>query len=127
FQDYLFIKDELDTLHKEHKVDRLVHGNANGPDKLSGRWAEENDIDVNIFNANWTYFGNGAGHIRNEEMAKFVAQYHPKHRYAIIFWDGKSPGTKGMINLVKRYKINHKIIRIDYDGYVDNVIERTKF
>lgn len=43
-----------------------------------------------------------AGHARNEEMAKYADA-------AIIFWDGKSAGTKNMISLAKKYNLKLRI------------------
>ena len=46
-----------------------------------------------------------AGLHRNELMAKEADA-------CIVFWDGKSTGTKNMIDLAKKYKLKLKIINI---------------
>ena len=46
-----------------------------------------------------------AGIYRNETMAKEADA-------CIVFWDGKSTGTKNMINLAKKYKLKLRVINI---------------
>jgi hypothetical protein len=47
-----------------------------------------------------------AGPIRNGEMAKYADAL-------IVFWDGKSRGTKNMIDLAERYGLKVRVVRID--------------
>lgn len=50
-------------------------------------------------------------HVRNREMVEELVRRRPC--YALGIWDGKSPGTKGMIALCQRYKVDHlKVIRV---------------
>jgi hypothetical protein len=51
----------------------------------------------------WDIFGKSAGYKRNEEMAKVADA-------CVIFWDGKSKGTKHMIDIAKKYKLKLRII-----------------
>lgn len=81
----------------------IVSGEADGADKLGERFADEFNLRVHRFPANWTKFGNGAGHIRNGEMAKFSDA-------CITFWDGKSNGTASMIKLARKHGLELKII-----------------
>ena len=46
-----------------------------------------------------------AGLHRNELMAKEADA-------CIVFWDGKSTGTKNMIDLAKKYKLKLRVINI---------------
>ena len=46
-----------------------------------------------------------AGIYRNETMAKEADA-------CIVFWDGKSTGTKSMIDLAKKYKLKLRVINI---------------
>jgi hypothetical protein len=70
----------------------VVSGTARGADRLGERWAEERDIPVKRFPAEWNKYGRSAGPKRNEQMA-----YYATH--LIAFWDGQSRGTKSMIDL----------------------------
>ncbi len=106
FKDYQLLKQKLDLLLaeklKSHKL-FIVSGNALGADKLGEKYASENDIPIKHFPANWTLHGNKAGYIRNCEMAVIASA-------AVIFWDGKSKGSKHMITISHDYKLPTRII-----------------
>lgn len=61
-------------------------------------------IPVIHFPANWDKHGKSAGHIRNAEMAKYADAL-------VAFWDGKSKGTKGMIDYATRCNLRVKVVR----------------
>lgn len=46
--------------------------------------------------------------MRNEEMAKYAVS-DGAHVILAAFWDGKSKEIKHMINLAKKYKLNHYV------------------
>lgn len=69
----------------------IVSGGANGADYLGERFAKENGIVIKKFPANWNLHGKSAGPIRNKQMAEYADAL-------ICFWDGKSRGTKNMID-----------------------------
>lgn len=71
-------------------ITEVVSGGARGVDKLGEKYAKENNIPVKLFEANWGDFGKRAGVIRNREMARYAEAL-------IYLWDGKSSGTKNMI------------------------------
>lgn len=73
----------------------FVSGGCRGADLLGERYAEENGFSVEIYPADWAKFGRKAGPIRNKLMAEVSD-------YIICFWDGKSAGTKSMIECAKR-------------------------
>lgn len=77
------------------EITQVVSGCANGVDKLGERWAEENNIPVNKAPANWNRYGVAAGRIRNEQMAEEADAL-------IAIWDGKSNGTRNMINIARK-------------------------
>ena len=79
------------TLDKEKDlIDEVVCGEAKGADSLGKQWAEENNIPVKSFYPEWERLGRAAGIIRNHLMGDYAD-------YLIAFWDGKSRGTKNMI------------------------------
>lgn len=49
----------------------VIEGGAPGADKLAGEWAKENGHPLIVVPANWDYYGNSAGTIRNKWMADF--------------------------------------------------------
>lgn len=83
-------------------ITEVVSGTSRGVDTLGEAYARANDIPIKEFPANWSKFGNYAGPVRNNEMAKYADA-------AIILWDGESRGTlnmiKNMVNLDKPYFI----------------------
>jgi len=72
-------------------VTAVVSGGAKGADSLGERFAEECALPVFKFPAHWEQYGRAAGPIRNELMAEFGDAL-------IALWDGKSRGTKNMID-----------------------------
>ena len=76
----------------------LIQGGARGVDKLAAEWAKNNDIPCEEISANWKKYGKKAGFMRNLEMAE--------HADALIaIWDGKSKGTKNMMNIAEKKNI----------------------
>jgi predicted Rossmann fold nucleotide-binding protein DprA/Smf involved in DNA uptake len=48
----------------------VISGGAAGVDTMGERWAKENGIGVEVFQADWESLGKRAGFVRNEDMAK---------------------------------------------------------
>jgi hypothetical protein len=77
------------------EVTEVVSGEARGVDRLGEKWATMRGIPVKRFPANWDRFGRSAGYKRNTEMARYAEAL-------VAIWDGKSKGTKNMIDEAKR-------------------------
>ena len=90
----------------------LIHGGARGADTLAMLWAEKNEIPVKCFPADWDKYGKQAGFIRNQQMAEYAD-------VLIAFWDGKSRGTKMMIELAEKAKLTSIVITYDESGITD--------
>ena len=90
------------ALSKKSEVE-IVSGTANGADKLGEKYADERKLSISQFPANWDKYGKSAGYKRNSQMAKYADAL-------IAFWDGKSKGTKHMIDLANREKLKVKIV-----------------
>lgn len=69
----------------------IISGCCSGADKLGERYAEENGFQIERYPAEWKKYGRSAGPKRNRKMAEVSD-------YVICFWDGKSRGTKSMID-----------------------------
>jgi len=69
FNDWQYVRHELDDLHDMCRITLIIHGNATGADTLGNRWAKENGIPLSVYSADWKSFGRLAGPIRNREMA----------------------------------------------------------
>lgn len=83
----------------------FLSGGCRGADTLGERYAKENGYKIERHSADWGKFGKSAGPKRNREMADAAD-------YVICFWDGKSKGTKSMIEFAKKYNKPLKIIYI---------------
>lgn len=103
FNDYNLLKLNCDKTLSLFPEIEIVSGTANGADKLGERYANEKGYTIKQFPAEWDKYGKSAGYKRNEQMAKYSD-------VLIAFWDGKSKGTKHMIDLAERYKLKVVII-----------------
>lgn len=102
FNDYNLLCKVCDkTLILQPDIE-IVSGTANGADKLGEMYAKEKGYLIKQFHADWDKHGKSAGYKRNEEMAKYGDAL-------IAFWDGKSKGTKHMIDLANEYNLKIKI------------------
>lgn len=81
-------------------IEEVVSGCAQGVDMLGECWADENNLGIVHFPANWDKYGNSAGPRRNEQMAAYADAL-------VAVWDGASSGTKHMIDTMK--KLNKKV------------------
>lgn len=105
FNNYEILSNVLKIFQKQ--IDEVISGDAAGADTLGARWANENNIPVTYFPANWEKYGMQAGFIRNAKMAEYADG-------VICFWDGKSKGTQHMI---KTAHFNHLMYWVfDYSG-----------
>ena len=109
FNNYDSLKSILDRFLKRHKDSEIIiiSGHARGADSLGERYAAENGLSFETFPADWEKHGKKAGFLRNNEMAKIS-------NVLIAFWDGKSRGTKNMIEQMDKY--GKQFFIFDYDG-----------
>lgn len=104
FNDNELLYEKCDYLLSKQTEIEIVSGVANGADKLGEIYANDNEYPIKQFPANWDKYGKSAGYKRNEEMAMYADAL-------IAFWDGKSKGTKHMIELAKKHNLKISIIR----------------
>ena len=95
FNNYQLLKNSVDKLCQNHKITNIISGKAKGADSLGEKYAKERDINIIAKEADWNLFGKSAGYRRNVEMANIAT-------HAIVFWDGKSKGSKHMIDIMKQ-------------------------
>jgi len=103
FDNYNLLYQNCEKAFSLQKIIEIVSGTANGADKLGEKYANEKGYKIKQFPADWDKYGKSAGYNRNEEMAKYADAL-------IVFWDGKSKGTKHMIDLGCKYKLKIKIV-----------------
>jgi hypothetical protein len=106
FNNRTLLFNKLDEILDRYNISEIISGTAKGADTLGEQYAEENSLKCTEFPAEWNLYGKGAGHKRNLLMGEYAD-------YAIVFWDGKSKGTKNMINTMK--KLKKPVIVINYN------------
>lgn len=104
FNNYNLVKEVIDGLQKEIKISTIISGTARGADSLGEQYANENNISLERYPANWDLYGKTAGYIRNKQMAEVAS-------VLVAFWNG-SKGTKNMIDLAKAKNMRVIIIRV---------------
>ena len=96
--------------HSDLNKIRIVSGTARGADQLGEQYAKITGYEVSRFPADWDGLGKRAGYVRNAEMAKY-AMADGNYGVLIAFWDGKSKGTKHMIDLANRNGLEVHVVR----------------
>ena len=124
FDDYEKLSSSMDSWFKLKKFKKddiitIVCGCADGADLLGKRYAEEKGYKVELMPANWKILGKCAGILRNGEMAKFAES--GDKGFLVVFWDGKSRGTKNMIDTAIQHKLPVQIF--SYDDTTDIITE----
>lgn len=102
-EDYAVLKDCIAM--SEIKISEIVSGGARGVDALGEMYAKRNKIPVRLFRADWNKYGKSAGIRRNVLMALYAEAL-------IALWDGKSKGTKHMIDFATRQGLLVKVFRL---------------
>lgn len=117
FNDKYLMEDNLmewilDIYLENHNSDEkvvleFITGKARGADTLGEMFAKEHDYKVKEFPADWNKYGKSAGYIRNKQMAEYAAK---SNGVLFAFWDGKSKGSKNMIDLANKYGLEVHVI-----------------
>lgn len=82
---------------------KMISGMAPGADTIAAEFAKATDVDLIEMPADWDKHGKAAGPIRNREMAKLAT-------HALLFWDGKSRGTKNMIDELEAAGVPYQLV-----------------
>ena len=104
FRDYDKLRESCDNILVNQKEIEIVSGTAAGADTLGERYAQEKGYEVKKFPAQWDLYGKSAGYKRNQQMAEYADGL-------IAFWDGKSRGTKHMIDIANKMGLKVRVIR----------------
>ena len=107
FSDYKLLVSKMDSLLKTKIAEgyeiTIISGTANGADKLGERYAESREFQLIQMPAQWDTYGKSAGYRRNLEMADIADGI-------VVFWDGKSKGTKHMHDIGIRMSLPTKVV-----------------
>lgn len=105
FNNYAGLAASLDYLLKNINDEiQIVCGMARGADKLGEQYAKERGYKVIYMPADWDIDGRSAGFKRNIKMAEYADAL-------VAFWDGKSPGTRHMIETAKSKGLDIRVKR----------------
>jgi len=83
----------------------IVSGGATGADAMAKGFAKLYQYEYKEFPADWKQHGKAAGPIRNQQMAEYGT-------HLLAFWDGKSKGTRDMINKARIRRLKVDIVYI---------------
>lgn len=93
-------------LESGFEITTAISGCAKGVDTLGEEYAKDNGIPLERYPAKWSIHGNSAGIKRNKAMAEIADAL-------IAVWDGKSRGTKNMIETAKRKGLKVHIKKVE--------------
>ena len=96
-----FLRDK----RKTHNI-IIISGGARGADKLGEKYSQDEGFALEVFKANWDKYGKSAGFRRNEQMGEVADAL-------IAFWDGKSHGTKHMIDIMNNKNLEVRVINYE--------------
>lgn len=113
FNDYEMLREFMDKmLVNMNDSIQIVCGTARGADTLGEDYAKERGYDINYFPADWDKYGRAAGYKRNVQMTENADAL-------VAFWDGKSKGTKHMIDIAAKHELHVRVKRYDAkDGVI---------
>ena len=97
FEDYELFKEFVAECIKKmgHEKITILSGHCSGADIMGEKYADEHGYEIEIHLAEWKKYGRAAGPLRNAEMVK-------ESDVVIAFWDGKSKGTKSLVDCAKK-------------------------
>ncbi len=106
FNDFNLLCSACDRILGGTNSIEIVSGAAKGADALGEKYAGERGYTLVQFPADWDKNGRFAPFTRNKEMAEYA-------NMLIVFWDGKSTGTKNMIKYAKLNGLEIHIIEVE--------------
>ncbi len=89
-----------------NETDEIVSGGAKGIDASAREYALKNGIKLKEFLPEYEKYGKAAPLKRNDSIVDYAD-------FVLVFWDGKSRGTKYVIDICKK---KNKAIKIYVDG-----------
>lgn len=106
FFDYEQLEAYLDVCLSAYSDVVIISGHCQGTDLMAERYATEHGLAIEVIPANWKKYGRAAGPIRNREMVE-------RSDVVIAFWDGKSRGTRSLIEYARALKKELRVKMIE--------------
>lgn len=102
------LMEKMETILEEKRSRmiriEIVSGCSRGADKAGEHYAQLMHFKLKKFPAMWDKYGKKAGPLRNERMAKYADA-------VVVFWDGKSRGTRHMMRMAEKYELPLRVIK----------------
>ena len=133
FSNYELLKNSMDRIiskiqkqdkNKDYEIE-IIEGEALGADALGRQYGFEKGYKIKAFPADWYDLSANpcvirknkrgieynvlAGFNRNKDMAEYAKD--AEKSILVAFWDGKSKGTKNMIDIAKKNGLEINIIK----------------
>ena len=90
------------------EIDEIISGGANGVDQLAAWYAEKKNIKLTEIYPDYRRYGKGAPIKRNDEIID-------RSDFVLAIWDGKSRGTRYVIEKCKKINKPVKVILFSED------------
>ena len=100
----LVVEDLSKYLPEE--TDEIVAGGAKGIDTCADEYAQSHGLKLKVFKPEYDRYGKGAPLKRNISIIEYADQ-------VLAFWDGKSHGTKYVIDECKKRGIPVQVFLFD--------------
>ena len=116
FSNYKLLREKCNEYLREKRKEYniiIISGGARGADFFGEKYAQDEGFSLEVFPANWNKFGKSAGFRRNEQMAEVADAL-------IAFWDGKSHGTKHMIEIMENKKLLVRVVNYETSNETQN-------
>jgi hypothetical protein len=106
FTDIELMTSKLDAILSKTDDDpiTILSGTARGADQTGEVYARIRALSVEQYPAQWDKYGKSAGYKRNSQMADQAT-------HCVVFWDGKSKGSKHMIDLAQQKGLELRVVR----------------
>ncbi len=91
----------------------IISGGAKGIDTCAKEYCTKNNIKIKEFLPEYKQYGKGAPIVRNRKIID-------EADFVLIFWDGKSKGTKFVINECEKKNKHHKVYFLKTEEALDN-------
>lgn len=112
FKDTFLLSIALGLVREHLGISYLLHGAARGADRMAGVWAHNRYVSVRSLPARWKADGNGAGPIRNEDMAQVLVKEKPACLCVAM------PGGSGTFDMIQRCR-SYGIPLLDVMDFLD--------
>jgi len=94
----------VSCLEKIHDISEIITGGAKGADTLAEKYAKQKGLKLNIFKPDYARHGKLAAPLMRNYLIIDNSDL------IVVFWDGKSKGTKHAISYARKKRKEVKIV-----------------